>query len=313
MSPPRTIVIGPGAIGGFVAARLTEAGWPVTVLARGETGRALTTNPLVIAQDGEERPVSLRVTDDPHGDAPFDLALVCVKSMDTDGSVARLDGLLSDGAVVLSMQNGVENPARIAAILPDVLVAGVAMYLGIERLSALRIVRRPSRGPAGDERDRLVGGPPGPIGDALLAIGEACAIRVELTADPSCALWSKLIGNVCLNTVTALGRSRVGTIFASPDAVALMLALGTEVEAVASAAGVALPPDAAASYIDNARRRLPDSGGSSTLFDLQAGRPLEHDALVGAVVRIGERYGVATPVCRACLTSLNLLDANRLS
>ena len=313
MSLPNTVVIGPGAIGGFFAACLTEAGWPVTVLARGAAAREHFAEPLTIEQDGIERHVSLAVTDDPRRSAPFDLALVCVKSMDTDDAANQLRGQLAEDGVVLSMQNGVENTDRIAAALPGATVAGVAMYVGIERESPLRIIRRSSRGPGGDARDRLVGGPPGRIGDILTAVGNASGVRVELTDDPVASLWTKLIGNVCLNTVTALGRSRVGDVFASPDAISLMLSLGREVEAVAAAAGVRLPTAAAATYVEDAGRRLPHSGGSSTLFDLEAGRPLEHDALVGAVVRIGASLDVDTPVSRTCLTILNLLDTRNRS
>ena len=269
---------------------------------------------MVVEQDGIEQSVMLRVTDNPLRDGPFDLVLVCVKSMDTVSAVATLAGRLSSSAIVLSIQNGVENPERISTVISDAQVSGVAIYVGIERVERLRVIRRPSRGPSGEVRDRMVGGPPGPIGDVLLAIGTAVDLRVELTDDPTAALWSKLIGNVCLNTVTALGRSRVGAVFASPNAAALMLALGQEVEAVASAAGVSVPPDATEAYIADARERLPASGGTSTLFDLEADRPLEHDALIGAVVRIGGRTGVATPLGRACLTLLDLLDQrNRLA
>jgi 2-dehydropantoate 2-reductase len=314
VTAPNTIVVGPGAVGGFLAARLTQAGWPVCVLARGDTADALVASPMVIEEDGAEDSVKLRVTENPLRDGPFDLVLVCVKSMDTASAVARLTGGLSPSAIVLSIQNGVENPARISTVISDADVSGVAIYVGVERVAPLRIIRRPSRSPSGEARDRIVGGPAGRIGDALLAIGGAVGLRVDVTDDPTAALWSKLIGNVCLNTVTALGRSRVGAVFASHEARALMLALGHEVEAVASAAGISLPPNAAAVYIDDASNRLPPSGGTSTLFDLEAGRPLEHDALIGAVVRTGERTGVPTPVSRACRTLLNLIDeANQIA
>ena len=105
-----------------------------------------------------------------------------------------------------------------------------------------------------------------------------------------------------------LGRARVGRVFADPGAAALMLALGREVVAVARAAGIPVPHDAAERYVADARRRLPPDGGSSTLFDLEAGRRLEREALVGAVVREGARLGVPTPVASACDALLRLVD-----
>jgi len=306
---PRTLVVGPGAIGGFAAARLTDAGWPCWALARGAALSALRLGPLVLEDDGAERAVAVRVVADPREAAPVELALVCVKSFDTPAVAAALAPALAPGAVVLSLQNGVDNPATLAGALPGAVVGGVAVYLGIQRVAPDRVVRRPSRDPAdGRRRDRLVGGPPGLAGDALAAVGEALDVEVEVVPRPEEALWTKLVANASLNTVTALGRARVGRVLADPRAVELMLALGREVEAVAAALGIAIPPDAAARYVADARRRLPADGGSSTLFDLEAGRRLERDALVGAVVREGERLGVPVPASRACDALLSLLE-----
>ena len=86
-----------------------------------------------------------------------------------------------------------------------------------------------------------------------------------------------------------------------------MLTLGREVVAVARAGGVPVAPDAAEAYVADARHRLPRDGGS-TLFDLTGGRRLEREALVGAVVRHGDRLGVPVPASRACDALLRLLD-----
>ena len=187
-------------------------------------------------------------------------------------------------------------------------MAGVAVYLGCQRPAPDHVIRRPSRNPStGRLRDLLAGGGDGPAGDALAAVAAAIGVPARIE-DPDLALWTKLVANVSLNTVTALGRARVGAVFAEPRAVALMLALGRETVAVARAAGVAVALDAAEAYVADARRRLPATGGSSTLFDLEAGRRLEREALVGAVVREGERLGVDVPVSRACDALLRLLS-----
>jgi 2-dehydropantoate 2-reductase len=135
-------------------------------------------------------------------------------------------------------------------------------------------------------------------------------VGVPCRVDPSDApaLWTKLVANASLNTVTALGRARVGAALADPRAVGLMLALGREVAAVARAEGIDVAAGAAEAYVADARRRLPRDGGSSTLFDLEAGRRLERDALLGAVVRRAERHRVPVPAARACDALLGLLD-----
>jgi 2-dehydropantoate 2-reductase len=305
----RVVVVGPGAIGGFVAARLALAGVDPVVVARGAALAALKRGPLHLVDDGREIEVSLRAVDRPVDAGPFDVAVVCVKSFDTEGAARALAPALSPGAVVLSLQNGVDNPGTIARVIPHAVVGGVATYLGCERTAPDRVVRRPSRNPStGELRDRLVGGPPGAAGDALVALGETCGVPTVVLERPEVALWTKLVANTSLNTVTAIGRVRVGRVFADPRAVELMLALGREVVAVARAQGIDVPRDAAEAYVADARRRLPATGGSSTLFDLEAGRRLEREALVGAVVREGARAGVATPVSAACDALLRLLD-----
>jgi 2-dehydropantoate 2-reductase len=264
---------------------------------------------LVVEQDGLETATRVRAEADPATLGPLDLAVVAVKSYDTEAAAAALAPALRPGAVVLSFQNGVDNPGALARLLPEAVVGGVAVYLGIQRVAPERIVRRPGRDPStGRVNDRLVGGPPGAAGEALRAVGDACDLITTVVERPEVALWTKLVANASLNTVTALGRARVGRVFADPAAVGLMLALGGEVEAVARALGVPVRPGAARAYVADARRRLPPTGGSSTLFDLEAGRRLERDALVGAVVREGERLGVPVPVSRACDALLRLLD-----
>src|SRR5690606_7986154 len=126
--------------------------------------------------------------------------------------------------------------------------------------------------------------------------------------DPAPALWGKLVGNAALNTVTALGRARVGRVFAHERAAELMVLIGQEVAAVARAAGIPVAPDAGERYVADARRRLPPAGGSSTLFDLEAGRRLEREALIGTVVREADRLGVPVPVSRTCAALLELAD-----
>jgi 2-dehydropantoate 2-reductase len=302
-------VLGPGAIGGFVVARLTEAGWPVAALARGRTLEALRAGPMRLTDGGDDRAVRLRAVADPADAGPVELAIVCTKSFDTEAAGRALAPALAPRAAVLSLQNGVDNPETLRRTCPGAAVGGVATYLGCERVAPDHVVRRPSRNPStGALRDLLAGGGPGAPGEALRAVGAAIGVPTRIDERPEIALWTKLVANVSLNTVTALGRSRVGRMFAEPRAVELMLALGREVVAVATAAGIPVAADAAEAYVADARRRLPRDAGSSTLFDLENGRRLEREALVGAVAREGARLGVPVPASRACDALLRLLD-----
>lgn len=308
-APPRTLVVGAGAIGAWVAGGLAEEGWPVTLVARGATLDALRAGPLRITDAGRERAVHVDAVAHP-GEAPApDLVVVAVKSYDTASVAADLAAHVPAGATVLSFQNGVDNPAVLSAALPGTHVGGVAVYLGCQRTGPAHVVRRRSVDPdGGATRDRLAGGGPAAVPGRLEAVGAALDVAVQASDDPAPALWAKLVGNAALNTVTALGRARIGHVFAHERAAELMASIGQEVAAVAAAAGVAIDPRAGERYVADARRRLPPDGGSSTLFDLEAGRRLERDALIGAVAREGERLGVPVPVSRACAAMLELAD-----
>ena len=198
-------------MGSFVGARLTEAGWPTAVAARGPALGALRAGPLRLVDDAVEREVRLLIVSDPVEWAPVELALVCTKSFDTDAAAAALAPALAPGAVVLSLQNGVENPAALARACPGAAVGGVAVYLGCQRVAPDRVVRRPSRDPAsGRLRDLLAGGGAGAPGEALASVAAALGVPCRVDRSYEEALWTKLVANAALNTVTTLGRARVG-------------------------------------------------------------------------------------------------------
>lgn len=306
---PRTLVVGAGAIGGYVAARLVQTGRPVQLVARGAALRALRSGPMHVTDGDRTSTVPIPVVATAaEADAP-ELVLVAVKSYDTAAVGRELAPVVPPGATVLSLQNGVDNHVVLQRECPGAVVGGVAVYLGCQRTAPDHVVRRPGRDArTGAPRDRLAGGGPGAAGVQLAALGEALGLPTDVRDDPLPALWTKLVANASLNTVTALGRARVGAVFAHPRAVDLMVAIGREVVAVARAGGVDVAPDAADAYVADARRRLPPTGGSSTLFDLEAGRRLEREAMIGTVVREGDRLGVPVPVSRVCAALLELAD-----
>lgn len=312
VAPPRTLVVGAGAIGAFTAGRLTAAGWPCHIHARGGALQALRDGPLEIVDPEGNQKVRLTAVAESRDAGPVDLAIVAVKREATEAVAGALDGVLAPDGVVLSFQNGIDNAAILAPVAGAGRTGGVAVYMGLRRESPARVVRLSGRTADGATRpDRLVGGPPGPVGDALRAVALAMGLDVVVVDDPGRALWRKLVANTALNTVTALGRSRIGRILDDPAGTELMRALGREAVAVARAAGVDLEPATADEYLADIRTRLAPDFGSSTLFDLEDGRPLEHEALVGAVVREADRHGVCVPHARTCDAMLRLVDPAR--
>lgn len=278
---------GVGAIGGWMLARLTEAGADVTGWARGETYERLAGGePLVLHSHQGDWSGPVRVVDRP--DRPYDLVLVCVKSSATE-EVARA---LDPSSLAVSVQNGVENPEVLRRHLPR--VAGAVVYSGCRRVDPVTIRHTSNGFLVCEDAD---------ASEWLTAHGVPC----RHVPDVRPAQWRKLMGNVVENSLTAILHSRVGPIHACRSLDPVIDAALAEVVAVARAEGVALDDDLV-EQVHAGLRSLPPDNGTSMLWDLEAGRPLEVDAITGVVVRKGDGHGVPVPTVRTLDALLRFLS-----
>ena len=279
MAEPRVLVAGVGAIGGWLLARLAEGGADVTGWARGETYARLAAGERLVlrSKDGDwSGPV--RVVDSPDG--PYDITFVCTKSDATPAAVARLFA----SGVAVSVQNGLDNPAAIAAVPGWARVVPTVVYSGCARVDAVTIRHTSNGFLVLDDAE---------VGGWLAAHG----VRTEIVPDVAPRQWTKLAANVVQNSLTALLDSLQGPIRDHPALARLQRDLVEEVAAVGRACGVGL----AATFVDDVLAglaRLPVYNGTSMLWDRRAGRALEVDALTGAVVRRADGRGVDVPVVR---------------
>lgn len=297
----RTLIVGAGAVGGYFGARLVRAGNDVTLTARGEHLRALQSGGLRFQGIGGEFTVAaLRAVESPRGEGPFELVLVCVKLQDTERALADLWGELSPGALVLSLQNGVESEPLIERLLgidpanPEArgapMIRALA-YVGAE-LVAPGVINHTSggtimMGEIDDRRSQRL--------DRLEKTFTEAEIRVIVPPSILRAKWQKLAWNASFNLVCALTGTTIGGALALAEGKRLIEAAMREVEAVARAQGIEFDEGHVARDLRRAEKTL-GFVRPSTLQDREKGKPLEHDALTGAVVRFGKRYGVPTPV-----------------
>jgi 2-dehydropantoate 2-reductase len=278
-SNARALVAGVGAIGGWVLARLTEGGADVTGWARGETyARLAAGEPLVLHSKDGDWSGRVRVVD--HPDAPYDLTLVCTKSGDTAGAAAQL---VTKG-VAVSVQNGLDNPDVLAAAGRWDRVVPTVVYCGCNRVDAVT-VRHTSNGYLVLDDPHVAGW--------LAAHG----VRTDLVADVVPVQWAKLAGNVVQNSLTAVLDTLQGPMRDHPALQGLQRDLCDEVRRVAIACGAPVAADFTDAVLAGLQR-LPVYNGTSMLWDRRAGRPLEVDALTGAVLRRASANGVDTPVVR---------------
>jgi 2-dehydropantoate 2-reductase len=307
-APRRTAVVGAGAVGSYYGAMLARAGEPVTLIARDAHVRAIAARGLQLHHEGRVETVTVGATTDAAAVHGADLVLVCVKSTDTEAVARQIAPHVDADALVLSLQNGVDNATTIARHVRAAVAAAV-VYVATE-VPAPGAVAHHGGG-------RLVVGPADPVGagEALTPALQAAAARfaragvpVRLVADVRPELWMKLLLNCAYNAASALTQAPYERMARLAPVRELQLAVAREVVAVARADGVALALDEAIADIERIAATMPTQR-SSTAQDVARGRPTEIDHLNGFVVRRGAALGVATTVNQALHALVKLAEA----
>lgn len=280
----RIAVIGPGAVGGTLAAWLAQA-HDVTLCVRTAFERLQVETP-----DGllAETPTVLT---DPASAAPVDWVLVTTKTYDAAGAAAWLSHLVGSQTRVAVLQNGVEHVERFSPYLPAERITPAVVDIPAER-TAPGVIRQRRMG--------WIKVPGGEAGEAFVTLFAHTPIEVATTDDFKTIAWRKLALN-CAGAVNALTLQPAG-IARRDDIAAIMKDLVAECVAVGRAEGADLPADLPDEVVAGYRAG-PADGINSLHADRLAGRPMEIDARNGVIVRKGVAHGIATPV-NAMVTAL---------
>jgi 2-dehydropantoate 2-reductase len=287
-------VVGLGGIGGVAAGCLQEAGRCGVVACARRAFDCLTL-------ERPERTVNLplRVMIDPKVAKPADWVLLCTKAHETGSTAEWLGRLCRPSTLVAVLQNGLGHTARVAPIAAGATVVPVIVYYNGERLAADRVRLRHVT------QFDLAVADDGP-GRAFAKLLEGTGLRVLLSKDFTTLQWRKLLINAVANPITALTRQRQ-TVLRREDVRALCLSVLNEAIAAGRADGADLAEDEAEQILSTLMT-YPAEAGTSMYFDTLAGRPLEIEALTGAIVTAGERHAIATPLNRALLTLLRAVS-----
>ena len=320
----RIVIAGAGAIGGYIGAKLAKAGADVVLFARGPHLQAMQTRGLRVTGAEGDFEVTPQVTGDLSTIGTADVVFLGVKAHGLTSLAPALRPLFGPDTVVVSTQNGVPwwyfqnyggefdglrlervdpggviadaiEPRRVVGSLAyfatDIAEPGVIHHTEGNRISFGE--------PDGTKSERAKA-----IAEALIAAGFRCPVTARFRHE----IWVKLLGNVAFNPISALTGGTLEELARHPDTSKVVREIMTETEAVAGKLGIEMPIS-----IEQRMAGAEKVGAHKTsmLQDLEAGRPLELEAVVGAVVELGDRLGVAMPATRAVYACAKMLDAKR--
>jgi len=285
-------VMGAGGIGGCYGGLLAQAGNDVTLIARGAHLAAIKEKGLQLIQPEGDFTVAVAATDDPSQVGPVELVIFSVKAHQNSKAVPLIEPLIGEDTTILTIQNGVESAEEIGQdygaerVLPGsaYLLSNITSPGVIKQLS---LVPRVAFGESnGDRSQRAVA-----IRDTFCEAN----IEAELSDDISKALWSKLLYNSPANAMASAARLSPRDLIEYPHGAAMFRSAIQEVANVGTAYGIPFGQDDVQGAMDLITAR-PMGARGSMQADLEAGRPLELEAIVGSVRRIGRKVNVPTPV-----------------
>ncbi len=292
----KVAVMGAGAVGCYYGGMLARAGHEVVLIARAQHVQAIAARGLRLETQSFDEQVGVTASTDASAVQGADLVLFCVKSTDTQSAALAMKPSLAPGALVLSLQNGVENAEALRGLLTQEVAAAV-VYVATA-MAGPGHVRHHGRGELVIE--------PTSRGASLATTLAAAGVPVETSDNVRGALWAKLILNCVYNALSAITQLPYGRLVRGEGVEAVMRDIVAECLAVAHADGVHLPDDMALAV-----RRIAETmpaQTSSTAQDLARGKRSEIDHLNGLIVRRGEALGVAVPVNRLLHALVRLIE-----
>ena len=317
----KSIIIGAGAIGAYIGAAMSRAGEDVTLFARGPHLQAMKERGVHVLTGENEWHAHPKATGDLENVGPVDTVFLAVKAHSLPGLMTTIRPLLGPDTAVVSMQNGipwwffqvpevshagmkidrVDPGGVIADTIEPRRIVGSIVYIAA-KIAEPGVIHH-------SESNRIsIGEPDGSRSDRCREIAAAliaAGLKAPVTTHLRNEIWVKLLGNISLNPISALTRATVAAICRNDDTRQLLKTIMEEASQIGEKLGLELPIT-----IDQRIAGAMKVGEHKTsmLQDLEAGRPLELEALVGAALDIGETLGVPMPHTRSVYACAKLLN-----
>lgn len=302
MNKTRVAVLGAGAVGCYYGGMLARAGHAVMLIGRPLHVEAFRRSGLHFEGLQFDERVAVEASTEPAAVRGAQVVLFCVKSTDTEKAAEQIAPHLEPGALVVNLQNGVDNTERIQARVRNPVIPAV-VYVATE-MKGPGHLKHHGRG------DLVIGGleDRSPL-EAIRALFEPAGVPVSISDNVAGELWGKLVVNCAYNAISAISQLPYGRMIRGAGVREVMRDVVEETLAVARAAGVRMAPDVAESVYRIAEA-MPTQY-SSTAQDLARGKPTEIDHLNGYVARRGAALGVPVPANRALWALVRLLEAKK--
>lgn len=294
----KVAVMGAGAVGCYYGAMLARAGHEVVLIGRPAHVEAVDANGLRLETRAFDEQVRMAASTEPGAVQDADLVLFCVKSTDSESAAAQIGPHLAPGALVLTLQNGVDNDERVRAVLPASNEVAAAVVYVATGMAGPGHVKHNGRG-------ELVIAPSRRSEEVARHLA-AAGVPTQISDNVRGSLWAKLILNCAYNALSAITQLPYGVLVQGTGVSDVIRDVVAECLAVAKAEGVEVPGDTDAA-LRGIAQTMP-AQYSSTAQDLARGKLSEIDHLNGLVVRRGEALGVPTPANRVLFVLVKLLE-----
>ena len=288
----RIAVMGAGSVGGYLGGMLARGGHDVSLIARGAHLAAIRERGLRVVRDNEDFTVTCAATDNPADVGAVEVALLTTKTYQNAAAVPAMTPMVGPDTTVLCLQNGIDSYLTPAEAFGAERVMAGAVYIEAGR-DGPGVARQ-----AGEVVRVVFGETDGSLSERGRAIADAfnsSGVPAELTGDVRTGLWSKFLFIATMAGVTSMARATLAELMPRPEWREVVVGCLQEIESAGRANGVNFPADIHQTTLAYIEDNLADLQASMHT-DVMAGRPLELEALNGAVVRAGRSGGVPTPI-----------------
>ena len=288
----RIAIMGAGGIGGCFGGLLARTRNDVTLIARGAHLAAIKEKGLRLVQPEDDFTINVAATGDPSEVGPVDLVIFAVKGQHNPKAVPLIKPLVGSDTTVLTIQNGVESADELAEVYGTERVLPGSAYV-LSNIISPGVIRQISPVP-----NVAFGESNGDLSERAVAIHNAfskAGVDADLSNNISKVLWSKMLYNSPANGMASAARLSPRDLIEFPEGAEMFRSAIQEVADVGTAFGVPFGPEDVQGAIDLIAAR-PMGARGSMQADLEAGRPLELEAIVGSIGRIGRKVNVPTPI-----------------